>query len=53
MIKFIRENSKLITKFMMTHLVMSILGIMVGLAVLTLEDRGYVHRRLLMLYALR
>lgn len=38
MIKFIRENSKLITKFMMTHLVMSILGIMVGLAVLTLED---------------
>jgi multisubunit Na+/H+ antiporter MnhB subunit len=38
MIKFIRENSKLIVKFMMTHLVMSILGIMVGLAVLTLED---------------
>ncbi len=38
MIKFIRENSKSIVKFMMTHLVMSILGIMVGLAVLTLED---------------
>lgn len=38
MIKFIRENSKLIVKFMMTHLVMSILGIMVGLAVLTLEE---------------
>ncbi len=38
MLKFIRENSKLIVKFMMTHLVMSILGIMVGLAVLTLED---------------
>lgn len=38
MFKFIRENSKLIVKFMMTHLVMSILGIMVGLAVLTLED---------------
>ena len=38
MFKFIRENSKLIIKFMMTHLVMSVLGIMVGLAVLTLED---------------
>ncbi len=38
MFKFIRENSKMIIKFMMTHLVMSILGIMVGLSVLTLED---------------
>lgn len=38
MFRFIRENSKLIIKFMMTHLVMSVLGIMVGLAVLTLED---------------
>ncbi len=38
MLKFIRENSKLIVKFMMTHLVMSILGLMVGLAILTLEE---------------
>lgn len=37
MFKFIRDNSKMIVKFMMTHLVMSILGIMVGLSVLTLE----------------
>ena len=38
MLKFIRENSKMIFKFMTTHLVMSILGIMVGLAILTLEE---------------
>lgn len=38
MIKFVRENSSLIFKFMVTHLVMSVLGIMVGLAILTLED---------------
>ena len=38
MLKFIRENSNLIVKFMMTHLVMSILGLMVGLAILTLEE---------------
>lgn len=37
MIKFIRENMSIITKFMLTHLVMSILGIMVGLAVLSIE----------------
>lgn len=38
MLKFIRENSSIIVKFMLTHLVMSLLGIMVGLSVLTLED---------------
>lgn len=38
MIKFIRENSGIIVKFMLTHLVMSLLGLMVGLAVLTLES---------------
>ena len=37
MIKFIRENMSMVTKFMLTHLVMSILGIMVGLAVLSIE----------------
>ncbi len=39
MIKFIRENLSMITKFMLTHLVMSILGIMVGLAVLSIETQ--------------
>ena len=39
MIKFIKENMSMITKFMLTHLVMSVLGIMVGLAVLSLEDQ--------------
>ncbi len=38
MIKFVRENSSIIFKFMVTHLVMSVLGLMVGLAILTLED---------------
>jgi len=37
MIRFIRENMSMISKFMLTHLVMSILGIMVGLAVLSFE----------------
>ncbi len=37
MIKFIRENSEIIVKFILTHVVMSILGIMVGLAVLVME----------------
>lgn len=38
MLKFIRENRSMIVKFMLTHLVMSILGIMAGLAILTLEN---------------
>ncbi len=37
MLRFIRENSGIIVKFLMTHLVMSILGIMVGLSVLSIE----------------
>ena len=37
MIRFIRENMSMISKFMLTHLVMSILGIMVGLDVLSFE----------------
>ena len=32
--RFYSENSKAITKFIVTHIVMSVLGIMVGLAVL-------------------
>ena len=35
---FYSENSKAITKFIVTHIVMSVLGIMVGLAVLAFED---------------
>ncbi len=38
MIKFIRENSSAIAKFIITHIVMSVLGIMLGLAILTLEN---------------
>lgn len=38
MIKFIKEHLNIITKYMLTHLVMSILGIMVGLAILSIED---------------
>lgn len=43
MIRFFRENRSIIVKFMLTHLVMSLLGIMVGLSVLTLEngDNGF------------
>jgi hypothetical protein len=37
MLKFYRENRSLIVKFFLTHIVMSILGIMVGLAVLSIE----------------
>jgi len=36
-IALIKENSNVIVKFWLTHVVMSILGIMVGLAVLALE----------------
>ena len=36
--KFIKDNSSIIVKFMLTHLVMSVLGIMIGLAILTLEN---------------
>ncbi len=38
MLKFIRENSSAIWKFVVTHVVMSVLGIMLGLAILTLES---------------
>ena len=34
---FIRENSDVIVKFIITHIVMSIMGIMVGLAILSIE----------------
>lgn len=34
---FLRENSNAIVKFILTHIVMSVLGIMVGLAVLSIE----------------
>ncbi len=34
---FLRENSAAIVKFILTHVVMSVLGIMVGLAVLSIE----------------
>jgi len=38
--KFLSENSDCIVKFIMTHIVMSILGIMVGLAVLSIEGEA-------------
>lgn len=38
MLKFIRENVDIIVKFLVTHLVMSVLGIMVGLSVLSFEN---------------
>ncbi len=38
--KFFNENSDAIVKFIMTHIVMSILGIMVGLAVLSIEGEA-------------
>lgn len=41
MIKFVRENVSIIVKFMMTHLVMALLGLMVGLAVLSIEGEYY------------
>jgi hypothetical protein len=37
---FIRENTDMITKFVLTHIVMSVLGIMVGLAVLSIEGEA-------------
>lgn len=37
---FIRDNSGVIFKFLLTHAVMSILGIMVGLAVLSIEGQN-------------
>lgn len=37
MIKFIRENSSAIIKFIITHIVMSVLGLMVGLAILAMD----------------
>ncbi len=42
MFKFIRENSGIIVKFILTHVVMSVLGIMVGLAVIVIggESQG-------------
>ncbi len=38
MLKFIRENVDIIVKFLVTHLVMSVLGIMVGLSILSFEN---------------
>ncbi len=38
--KFLQDNSDCIVKFIMTHIVMSILGIMVGLAVLSIEGEA-------------
>ena len=38
--KFISDNSNAIVKFLLTHVVMSVLGIMVGLAVLSIEGEG-------------
>lgn len=38
MVHFFKENKSIIVKFMLTHLVMSLLGVMVGLAVITLEN---------------
>ncbi len=35
--QFVKENSSVIVKFLLTHVVMSILGIMVGLALLGIE----------------
>ena len=35
---FFRENTDMIIKFVLTHIVMSVLGIMVGLAVLTIDS---------------
>lgn len=40
MFKYIRQNSDIIVKFLLTHIVMSLLGIMVGLAVLTIENNN-------------
>lgn len=38
--RFLSENSKPIVKFFMTHLVMSVLGLMVGLAIITFEGES-------------
>lgn len=38
--RFLSDNSKPIFKFFMTHLVMSILGLMVGLAIITFEGES-------------
>ena len=37
---FLRDNSAIIVKFILTHVVMSILGIMVGLAILSVEGEA-------------
>ena len=36
--KFIKSNSSAIIKFILTHVVMSVLGLMVGLAILSIEN---------------
>ena len=36
--KFINENSSAIVKFILTHIVMSVLGLMLGLAILSGEN---------------
>lgn len=38
--RFITENSSILVKFIITHIVMSVLGIMVGLAVLSIEGEA-------------
>lgn len=38
--RFLSDNSKPIFKFFMTHLVMSVLGLMVGLAIITFEGKS-------------
>lgn len=40
MLKFIRDNSEIIVKFILTHIVMSFLGIMVGLSILAFEGES-------------
>ena len=40
MIRFIRENSSAIIKFILTHVVMSVLGLMVGLAILAMDGNN-------------
>ncbi len=36
--RFLSENSSIIVKFILTHIVMSVLGIMVGLAIISIES---------------
>ena len=38
--RFVRDNSNAIVKFVLTHIVMSVLGLMVGLAILAMESNS-------------